>query len=262
MAAPLSLRRFCRTALSSVLVCALALFPASAMPQTQSAVAALPQDAKKAQKAAERGDKLQSQGKDEEALAAYQEAARYAPNDPAIVGRGAALKSKMVRVHAESAERLALEGHVGSATEELLKALEIDPDDTVVAQRLAEMKSMQVEGPAEAAKVEIPGLPRLAPQPGKQDVNLRGDTRTVYEQLAQHYGVKAIFDTDLRPRSVKLKLQAVDFGTAATVLARESATFWQALDSSTIFVAADTPAKRKEFEREAQQSFALAGSST
>lgn len=262
MATPLSLRRFCRAVLCSALVCALALLPAPIFPQTQSAVAPLPLDAKKAQKAAERGDKLQSQGKDEEALAAYQEAARFAPNDPAIVGRGAALKSKMVRVHVEAAERLALEGHVGRATEELLKALEIDPDDTVVAQRLAEMKSMQAETPAETARVEIPDLPRLAPQPGKRDVNLRGDTRTVYEQLAQQYGVKAIFDTDLTPRSVKLKLQAVDFGTAATVLARETATFWQALDSSTIFVAADTPAKRKEFEPEAQQSFALAGSST
>src|SRR5579883_2654158 len=118
MAAPLSLRRFCRTALSSALVCALALFPASAMPQPQAAVAPLPLDAKKAQRAAERGDRLQSQGKDEEALAAYQEAARYAPNDPAIVGRGAALKSKMVRGHVESAERLALEGHVNQATDE------------------------------------------------------------------------------------------------------------------------------------------------
>lgn len=262
MAAPLSLRRFCRTALSSVLVCALALFPASAMPQTQSAVAALPLDAKKAQKAAERGDRLQSQGKDEEALVAYQEAARYAPNDPAIVGRGAALKSKMVRGHVESAERLALEGHASQATEELLRALEIDPDDTIVAQRLAEMRSMQEERPGEKAKAEIPGLPRLAPKPGKRDVDLRGDTRTVYEQLAQQYGVKAIFDTDLASHSVKLKLQGVDFGTAATVLARETGTFWHALDPSTIFVAADTATKRKEFEPEAQQSFSLAGSAT
>ncbi|HKT47813.1 MAG TPA: FG-GAP-like repeat-containing protein [Candidatus Acidoferrales bacterium] len=263
MAAPTFLRRYTRATVSGALVCALVFLPAPARTQTaQNPAPAVPLDAKKAQKAAERGDKLESQGKDKEALAAYEEAARFAPNDPAIVGRGAALKSKMVRVHVEAAERLALGGQVGRATQELLKALEIDPDDTVVAQRLAEMKSMEGATEAEKVKVNLPDLPRLAQQPGKRDVNLRGDTRTVYEQLGHLFGLKATFDADLTPRTVKLKLEGVDFGTAATVLERETATFWNAVDSTTFFVAADTPAKRKEFEPVAEQTFTLAESAS
>src|SRR5215468_4388468 len=82
-------------------------------------------DLKRAQKAVERGEKAEAEGRMDEALAAYDEAARYAPNDPAAAGRGAALRSKMVRGHVEAAERLALESRLPEAVEELSKALAI-----------------------------------------------------------------------------------------------------------------------------------------
>src|ERR1700741_3852552 len=62
-------------------------------------------DPKRAQKAAERGDKSKAAGRFAEALAAYEEAARYAPQDTYIVERGVALRSKLVRAHVEAAER-------------------------------------------------------------------------------------------------------------------------------------------------------------
>src|SRR5689334_10938686 len=65
-------------------------------------------DPKHAQKAAEGGDKAAAAGRFEEALAAYEEAARYAPQDGAIMERGAALRSKVVRGYVEAAERDAL----------------------------------------------------------------------------------------------------------------------------------------------------------
>src|SRR6266568_4888263 len=62
-------------------------------------------DLKRAQKAAERGDKAVAAGRVDEALAAYEEAARYAPQDASIVERSAALRSKLVRAYAEAADR-------------------------------------------------------------------------------------------------------------------------------------------------------------
>ena len=47
-------------------------------------------DPKHAHQALERGIKAESDGRIDEALAAYDEAARYAPQDLALVGRGAA----------------------------------------------------------------------------------------------------------------------------------------------------------------------------
>ncbi len=59
----------------------------------------------------------------------YQQAARYAPQDTALIERIASMRSKLVRDHVEAAERDALAGHADVATEELAKALLIDPGE-------------------------------------------------------------------------------------------------------------------------------------
>jgi len=150
-------------------------------------------DSKRAEKAAERGDKSEAAGRFEEALAAYQEAARYAPEDANIVERGAALRSKLVRGHVEAAERAALAGHLDQATAELGAALQVDPGNTIVAERLTQLKTMEAE-PRRRPATAISGLPRLQPQAGKRNLNLRGDTRTAYEELAGLFGIKATLD--------------------------------------------------------------------
>src|SRR5712664_2643589 len=192
-------------------------------PATTQSLAALEQpNPKRAQKAAERGAKAEAAGCLEEALAAYQEAARLAPQDTATVERAAALRSKLVRVYTEAAERDALAGHMDQATEELAAALRIDPGDTIVAERLAQMKTMADEPPPRPV-TEISGLPKLQPQPGKRSLNLRGDTKTVFEQAASAFGIKAVFDPDLGPRTVRLRLDDVDFFTAVSILSAQTA---------------------------------------
>jgi len=61
------------------------------------------------------------------ALSDYEDAARYAPFDVTIVGKGAALRSRLLREHLDGAERMAVEGNIDGATEQLAIALEIDP---------------------------------------------------------------------------------------------------------------------------------------
>jgi type II secretory pathway component GspD/PulD (secretin) len=213
-------------------------------------------DLKRARKAAEEGGKAEAAGRLEEALAAYEEAARYAPQDANIVARAAALRSKLVRVYVDAAERDALAGHFDQATEELAAALAIDPGNTIVAERLGQVKSMEEEQAPKAAS-EISGLPRLKPQSGKRNLNLRGDTRTVYEQLANLFGVSASFDPDLTVRSVHLNLNDADFKTAISVLAAQTGTFWRPLNPLMMFVAADTTEKRRQYGLEAEQTFPL-----
>src|SRR6266436_2094901 len=101
-------------------------------------------DPERAQKAAEQGDKAEAAGRFDEALAAYEEAARYARQDADVIERGVALRSKLVRTHAEAAERDALAGHLEQATEELGAALQVDPGNTIVAERLAQLKTMEI----------------------------------------------------------------------------------------------------------------------
>src|ERR1700751_479831 len=77
---------------------------------------------KYAKKVADLGDKALSDGRADEALAYYEEAARFSPQDMNIVERFASLRSRLVRDHVDAAERDALAGHADVATEELAKA--------------------------------------------------------------------------------------------------------------------------------------------
>jgi hypothetical protein len=208
-----------------------------------------------AQKAADRGEKAESAGHTEEAWKAYQEASRYAPLDKPILERTAALRSKLVRQYVEAAERLALESRLDDAAIELNKALLIDPGDTFVAQRLLEMKSLDDELPKQPNPGE--GFPSLKLKPGKRNFNLRGDTKSAYEQVAQQFGISVSFDPDLTARGVKLRADDVDFKTITSLLGVETGTFYRPENPTLMFVAANTSEKRKQYALEGQQTFPL-----
>ena len=216
-------------------------------------------DLKRAQKAAEQGDQADAAGHVDEALLHYQEATYYAPKDLTYALREAALRSKLVRSHVDAAEHAALEGQMVKATEEMRKALLIDPGNAVVVERLTQMKSMDDELP-DAAPQEISGLPKLQPKSGKQSLDLRGQTREVYEQLAARFGIKASFDPDILGRQVRLRVPEVDFDTAMMLMGTQTGTFWIALNPTLIFVAPDTPEKRRQYAPEAEQVFPLPAS--
>src|SRR5258708_13663976 len=182
--------RLSTSLLWSLLLCA--QVPAQAPSPSQLQTPMERPDPKRAQKAAERGDKAQAAGRFDEALAAYEEAARYAPQDVSIVERGVALRARLVRAEGEAAERDALAGRLTRATEELGAALQVDPGNTIVEERLAQLKTMEAEPRAEPATA-ISGLSRLQPQAGRPNLDLPADTRTFYEQLASLSAVKIPF---------------------------------------------------------------------
>jgi hypothetical protein len=211
---------------------------------------------KYAKKLSELADKELSDGHFDEALNYYEQAARYAPQDSALLERIASMRSRLVRDHVEAAERDALAGHADVATEELAKALLIDPGNTIVTERLKQMNAMKDE-PLLKADHRIEGLAELKPLSGKQDVNLRGDTRIVYEQLGQLFGIKVTFDPDLGARTVRLRLEKVDFNTALKILGAQTSTFSRPLTSTLLFVAQDSPDKRRQYGVQAEQTFVL-----
>jgi type II secretory pathway component GspD/PulD (secretin) len=214
---------------------------------------------KYAKKLSELADKELADGRIDEALNYYEQAARFTPQDTALLERIAALRSKLVRDHVDAAERDALAGHADVATEELAKALLIDPGNTIVVERMKQMKAMN-DGPAAKSDTGIEGLAELKPRAGKQNVNLSGDIRAVYEQLGQLFGIKLTFDPDLPARSVRLRLDDVDCNTALKILSTESGTFFRPLTSTLLFVAQDTVEKHRQFGAQAEQTFLLPAS--
>lgn len=234
-----------------------AQIPQDSLPKQNQDRSLVKPDPKKAKKLAEQAAKEEAAGDYVAALSDYEEAARYAPFDVNLVGKAAALRSRLLREHVDSAERLAVEGNLDGATLQLAAALEIDPGNPAVLERLQQMGSMKasIEGaiPEEPAE----SLPRLAPAKVTRSFNIQAETKAAYEQVAQAYGLRAMFDPDLPARTTRLRLQDVDFFTAVKVLGLQTGTFWQAVDPNRFFVAADTAEKRRELDPEIEQTLQL-----
>lgn len=244
-------------------VLAVAALAAAAWPLPTSAQSLAPKsDPHRAAQAVAAGEKAESAGRIEEALTDYARAQSYStPGDEAGEIHAALLRSKLVREHVDAAETLALGGNIAQAAAELNAALHIDPGNTIVAERLAQMKSMaRDELPSRVETSRIVGLPQLRPQLGTRNFDLRGDTRSAYEQVAEAFGIKAVFDGELASRSVRIRVREVDFATAMDVLAKSTNTFWRPVDPTLIFVAANSIEKRREYAVVAEQTFVLPAS--
>jgi len=217
-------------------------------------------DPKQAQKAVALGSKAEAEGRLAEALGYYDEAARHAPGEVTVVSRGATLRSRLVREHMEAAERYALAGIIQEATKELAQALLLDPGNDIVLERLAQMNTMAESTPEEKVDLQPEGLPRLEPKKTKQNFNLKGGFKNIFEMVAGAYGIRVAFDPELVERSVKFRADDATFSGALSLLQLQTGTFWRPLDSTLIFVAADTQAKRREYGVQAEQTFALPAS--
>ncbi|HVP44318.1 MAG TPA: cohesin domain-containing protein [Terriglobales bacterium] len=88
-------------------------------------------------------------------------------------------------------------------------------------------------------------------------LKLSEDTKVIYETIGKLAGINVLFDPDYTSRRVKIELNGVTLNEALDILALESKTFWRPVTSNTIFVASDTPAKRKELEQSVIKTFYL-----
>jgi len=79
----------------------------------------------------------------------------------------------------------------------------------------------------------------------------------VYETVGRLAGVNVLFDPDYVSKRIKVDLNGVTLQEALEITALESKTFWRPVTPNTIFVAADTPAKRKELEQSVIRTFYL-----
>jgi general secretion pathway protein D len=105
----------------------------------------------------------------------------------------------------------------------------------------------EAEGPVELAPISnVPITLRLT-----------ADTKVIYQSIGKLAGVNVLFDPDYTPRTISVELNGVTLTEALDVLALESKTFWRPVTPNTIFVASDTPAKRRELEQSVIRTFYL-----
>jgi general secretion pathway protein D len=88
------------------------------------------------------------------------------------------------------------------------------------------------------------------------------DAKICYETIGKLAGINVLFDPDYTSRRLSVKLRNVTLQEGLDIVALESRTFWRPVTPNTIFVAQDTQTKRRELEQNVIKTFYLGNVST
>ena len=228
-----------------------------AQKRTPAACAVSKRELKLAQREFARGLKLRQSGKPDEALDAFDSAARLVPRNIEYATAREVMRQKNVYDHVQKGNELLMTGKEIAAAAEFRQALQLDPSNSFAMQRLQDAASLKAPPSARGIQVvENPGELRLSPPVNKpRNFHLRGDTRTVYQAIGAAFGVTPRFDESTPSRQMRFDLEDADFWTAMRVAGVMSKTFWTPLSPREFLVAADNTQNRAQYERMGQRSF-------
>jgi general secretion pathway protein D len=161
-------------------------------------------------------------------------------------------------------------GKLDEAQVEFQKALEIDPSSFIAQQELKRTEQMikeaqnpqpQAAAPPSALRRRLEaaqGPVELAPISNVPiTLKVTEKSNVIYETVGKLAGINVLFDPDYVPKQVRIELNGVTLEDALEIVSFETKTFWRPVTPNTIFVAADTPAKRKELEQNVIKTFYL-----
>jgi general secretion pathway protein D len=101
---------------------------------------------------------------------------------------------------------------------------------------------------AEAGRLQAP--PELKPRSGRFNIDLEGDSKTLFQQVSAVYGLDCIFDSDYEPGPrLRFHLSQADYRDALYSLSSSTNSFIVILSPKLFLVAKDTPQKRTDLEQ-------------
>ncbi|MGC8548967.1 MAG: cohesin domain-containing protein [Acidobacteriaceae bacterium] len=171
-------------------------------------------------------------------------------------------------LHVEHGEQLEKLGDNSGAVAEFLLALQIDPGNELATQDIEAIRR-KVNAVQSGTNSESPRTPGQAFERLEGPVQLRPlsnepltlhmveDSKVVYQTVCKAAGINVLFDPDYTSKRIQVDLQNTTFRQALQIIATVSDTFYQAITPNTIFVAANTRAKRSELETQAVETFYL-----
>jgi hypothetical protein len=218
-------------------------------PSTSSTPPASKPDAKRAKEAYKQGLRAERAKKWQAAYDAYSDAVHWAPENHDYFLHREVAKSRVVQEKVDLAERDAVSGRLSDARSKLIEARNLDPSNSIVKERLNELSGVDADRTRSVVKeIELGGEVHLEHQPGTRNFDYRGNTQSLYESIARQFGVDVAFDADLSPRTVRFKIDNVDFQTAMRLAGDLTGTFWRPLTRHLFFVADSTTQKRRDYD--------------
>src|SRR5215475_12103543 len=231
---------------------------------------------------ADKAHSLWNKGKDaearqdyEKAYDFYQEAFSLKPKDLRYRAAYERIKFLAAASHVHRGQIMRESGKLDDALVEFQKAALIDPSSFIAQQevkRTQEMIQKAAAPPQAVAPVPDTLRKELAEAQGPVELaaisnvpitlKLTEDTKVIYETVGKLAGINVLFDPDYTSRRIRIELNGVTLDEALGIIALQSKTFWRPVTPNTIFVASDTPAKRKEVEQSVLKTFYLSNIST
>ncbi|GAC1506341.1 MAG: hypothetical protein NVS1B11_05860 [Terriglobales bacterium] len=219
-----------------------------------------PKDIKQARSAFAKALKLQRDKQTEEAYEEFRVATQLAPrNVEYLTGRELA-RQQLVTNHLEQGNTELLKGREVEALSAFRSALELDPDNQFAQQRMQDALAEWAPKTAVPARVvEDADEVYLAPSSQRADFHFRGDSRELFSQIANTFGVAASVDESVAPRRIRFDIDSVDFFTAVQAACSMTHAFWTPLRNKQFLVASNTPENRRQFDRMALRTFYFPG---
>jgi general secretion pathway protein D len=217
-----------------------------------------------------RGQAAEAREDYDAALDFYQKAIAKAPKDLAFKTALARVRVSASGMHMSKGHRLLSVGDVQGALAEFLHAAEVDPGNEAAQQEIAKLREKAgetvssgenavPESPATQAQLDSIGSPvELKPISNEPlTLHMTEDAKTVYQAVGKAAGINVLFDPDYNSKRVQVDLNNMTLLDALRVVGTMSNTFWHPVTPNTIFVAANTAAKRRELDEQAVQTFYL-----
>lgn len=206
----------------------------------------------------ERGLRLRKGNQLSAAFDAFTNATEAVPKNLEYLTAREIVRQQLVFDHVQAGNDLMEKKQTVAAAAEFREAARLDPANTFVEQRLHDALGdtrAAARSPMKIVADNFGGEVQLAPKAERHDFHLRGDTKSIVTNIANVYGIRAIFDDSVQPRPLTMDLGGATFQQAMTAAALLSRTFWVPLSSTEILVAADSPAQRQELERMIARTF-------
>ncbi len=227
--------------------CALAQVPAAVSPCAAEPKSLACKDEKDAREAFARGSKLQKSGREDEAFAALDHAARLAPRNAEYLTARELVRQRLVSLHVQRGNQLLEAKRRVEAAAEFQQALAYDPESSFARERLRDAALDQFSQRARL-RVEESQQIELAPRPGTQAFHYRGDARSLLQQVTRAFGITAVFDDSFVPRPVRFDIEGADYATAMQAASLITKSFATPLAANQVLIAADTPENHARFD--------------
>jgi general secretion pathway protein D len=205
----------------------------------------------------------------------YHRAWLRSPSDVRYKASYERIKPEAAFVHLKQGRQLRESGDYTGAITEFLRALDIDPSLEVAQQeiRLTRQKMAEANPKGEIVTPKMSAdemmldtaqapvsLKPISNEP--LTIHANEDSKVVYQTICKQAGLNVLFDSEYTSKRIQVDLTNTTLYDALRIVGAISGTFWKPITPNTIFVAADTRAKRTALEQMAVRTFFLTNPSS